>query len=294
MTTLINVPQSLDDQTFEQVLEQLVPLAPDAKIIVDARHTRWASPYGLAGLLTLGQSRVERPGFYPPERDETGSYWARAGFYKHAEELYDFHARPQRAQQRESSVLLELTHVAASADVHDVVKRVEEKSNQILEVLQFEASAIGRFSMALSEACQNIGEHAGCGGWVGIQTYRFMRRLDGRKVVVIAVCDAGRGIRRSLEMSPAPRTSDRWSDAIALEEAVLNGVSRFPDKGRGQGFKGMRKFVERWDGKLSVRSGTARLDASIPSWNSEQLPRQDSLSEFPGVMLQIMLPERIA
>ena len=32
MTTVINVPLSLDDKTFEQVLEQLAPLAPDEKI----------------------------------------------------------------------------------------------------------------------------------------------------------------------------------------------------------------------------------------------------------------------
>ena len=49
MTTVIPVPQSLDDVTFEQVLERLAPLAPDEKLLIDARHARWASPYGLVG-----------------------------------------------------------------------------------------------------------------------------------------------------------------------------------------------------------------------------------------------------
>ena len=44
-----------------QVLEQLAPVPPDAKLLVDARHTRWASPYGLTALLTLAQTRAERP-----------------------------------------------------------------------------------------------------------------------------------------------------------------------------------------------------------------------------------------
>ncbi|PYO78744.1 MAG: hypothetical protein DMD63_06345 [Gemmatimonadetes bacterium] len=61
MTTIINVPHSLEDKSFEQVLEQVAPLPIDEKIIVDTRHARWASPYGLTALLALAQSRAERP-----------------------------------------------------------------------------------------------------------------------------------------------------------------------------------------------------------------------------------------
>ena len=57
------------------------------------------------------------------------------------------------------------------------------------------------FAMTLSEVCQNIVEHAGHGGWVAVQSYKWTKRL-GRRVVVIAVCDAGLGFRRSLESTP--------------------------------------------------------------------------------------------
>ena len=60
MTTVINVPPSLDDATIEQVLDQVAPLPRDQKVLIDARHTRWASPYALTTMLTLGQSRAER------------------------------------------------------------------------------------------------------------------------------------------------------------------------------------------------------------------------------------------
>ena len=53
MTHVITVPPSLDDHSFEQVLEQVAPLPDDAKLVVDARHVRWASPYGLTALLTF-------------------------------------------------------------------------------------------------------------------------------------------------------------------------------------------------------------------------------------------------
>ena len=84
MTTVISVPPSLDDETFEQVLEQLAPVPPDQKVLVDARHTRWASPYGLTALLALAQTRDERPAFTGPESEETASYFQRAGFYRRA------------------------------------------------------------------------------------------------------------------------------------------------------------------------------------------------------------------
>ena len=40
MTTIINVPPSLDDKSFEQVFDQLARFPLDAKVLVDARRTR--------------------------------------------------------------------------------------------------------------------------------------------------------------------------------------------------------------------------------------------------------------
>ena len=125
MTTVITVPPSLDDHTLEQLLEQLAPVAIDQKVLVDARHTRWASPYGLTALLTLAQSRGTQAAFTGPETEETASYWQRAGFYRYAEELFEMHGHVPRARtaSAESNVLLEITPVAKSDDVHDVVER---------------------------------------------------------------------------------------------------------------------------------------------------------------------------
>jgi hypothetical protein len=145
--------------------------------------------------------------------------------------------------------------------------------------------------MTLSEVCQNVVEHAGRGGWVAVQTYRWQRRL-GRRVVQIAVCDAGVGFRYSLESTPGRVLTDRWDDGMALEEAVIRGVSRFRDRGRGQGFAGARNFLGKWAGKLSVRSGTARI-AIVPSWDDD-VPLQENLAPFPGAQVLITIPERTA
>lgn len=293
MTTVISVPPSLDDQSFEQVLEQLAPLPPDARILLDARHTRWASPYGLAMLLTVGQTRTERPTLAVPELEDTSSYWSRAGFFRHAEELYELHGHvPRRTAGGDSNVLLEITPVSRADDVHEVVGRIQQRAQHILQhELNIDAKATVGFAMTLSEVCQNIVEHAGRGGWVMVQTYRWAKRL-GRRVVVIAVCDAGLGFRRSLESTPGKVLSDRWDDGAALEDAVIRGVSRFRDPGRGQGLAGVRRYVGRWDGKLSVRSGTARISI-VPNWDDD-VPLAEDLPPFPGAQVQVTIPERVA
>jgi hypothetical protein len=70
-------------------------------------------------------------------------------------------------------------------------------------------------------------------------------------------------------------------------------MSRFRhgDSGRGQGLAGIRRFIGRWFGKWSVRSGTARI-AVIPEWD-EDVPMTESLPFFPGTQMQITIPERI-
>jgi hypothetical protein len=293
VTSVITVPQTLDDDTFEQVIEQLAPIPPDRKVLFDARHTRWASPYGLTALLTAAQTRAERPSLAVPEADDPASYWQRAGFYRHAEELFELHGHVPRGRNggTESNVLLEITAVARSDDVHDVVERIQTRAQSILvHELNLDPQATMRFAMTLSEVCQNIVEHAGRGGWVAVQTYRYRQRL-GRRVVVIAVSDAGIGFRRSLESTPGWKPKDRWDDAMALEDALIRGVSRFREPGRGQGLAGIRRYVGTWDGKLSIRSGTARI-AIVPSWD-EAVPLAEQLPDFPGAQVQITIPERL-
>lgn len=294
MTAVITVPSSLDDQSFEQVLDQLAGQPEDAKVIVDARHCVFASPYGLTALLTLAQSRVVKPTFLPPDDQDKSSYWVRAGFFRFAEDLYEIQGTVPRARTpRESDVLLEITPIVKSDDVHTVVERIKDKATQILtNKLHLISRATMGFTMTLSEACQNIVEHAGRGGWVMVQVYTYRKRLGGRLAVVIAVCDAGVGFRRSLESSPRRPLTDRWDDGFALETAVINGVSRYAEAGRGQGLKGIRGYVHRWDGKLSVRSGTARI-ALVPPWDDD-VPRRDNLAPFPGAQLQITIPEKAA
>ena len=114
---------------------------------------------------------------------------------------------------------------------------------------------------------------------------------DWEEMVVIAVCDAGMGFRKSLESAQGPRPTDRWGDGMALEETVMRGATRFRDPGRGQGLAGVKRFIGNWQGKFSVRSGTARI-AVVPEWDNDD-PMKEDLAPFPGAQVQITIPERM-
>jgi anti-sigma regulatory factor (Ser/Thr protein kinase) len=293
MTRVIPVPQQFDDRTFDQFAKAYSAPSPEEKVLFDAHATQWASPYGLLGLLVAGQAWLDRHKVRPllalPEDREVAHYWARAGFFRYAQECFELHGRvPRIAVSGTSDVLLEVTPVREADDVHAVVDRIQDRAQAIVShELGLEAQATMGFAMALSEACQNIVEHAGTGGWVAVQTYTWRRTL-GRRVVVIAVADAGVGFRRSLEATQAKRFGDRWNDATALEAALIQGVSRFRDPGRGQGLAGIRRYVSRWSGKLSVRSGTARI-AIVPPWDDD-VPLADGLPDFPGSQVLLIIP----
>jgi hypothetical protein len=143
-----------------------------------------------------------------------------------------------------------------------------------------------QFSVILSEVCQNIIEHAESSGWVATQTYNWTKKV-GRKVVVIAVMDLGIGFRASLAAAHAARY-DHWDDAAALEAAFMHGQTRFHDPGRGQGIQQIRKYVARWGGRISIRSGTARI-MDVPAWD-EGTPIQEDLPYLPGAQIGIVLP----
>jgi anti-sigma regulatory factor (Ser/Thr protein kinase) len=294
VTAVITIPASLDEQSFEQVIEQVAPLPLDAKLLLDARHTRFATPYGLTGLLCLAQSRAEKPEFAPPTDDDVKSYWSRSSFFRYAEELFTVRGViPKGRTHQDADGILEVTPIAKSEDVHAAVERVKDRATQILmNKLHLESRATMGFTVSLSEACQNIVEHAGRGGWVAVQSYNWAKRRVGRQVVVIAVADAGQGFRQSLANTRVRAIAgDRWGDGEALEAAVTNGYSRHTEPGRGQGIRGIKGYVHRHDGRLSIRSGTSRVTI-VPSWDDSPA-REDHLPAFPGAQLQIIIPERV-
>ncbi len=291
---VIPVPGSLDAQTVDALLDLVPPEGTAGRILFDARHVRWVDPNGMVGLVVAGTVARDRSDTLPrlelPESADVLSYLGRMAFFDSVAGVFEIEQRTPRRSGGTSDVLLEITPVQANSDVHEVVDRVQSRAGAILSSkLGYPGTSVVQFSVILSEVCQNIVEHADGPGWVAAQAYNWARRL-GRWVVVIAVMDIGRGFRGSLAEEHSARYGDRWSDATALEAAFLHGLTRFPDSGRGQGIQQIRRQVQRWNGAITIRSGTARI-GQVPEWDDTP-PLVEGLAPFPGSQISIVLPAK--
>jgi anti-anti-sigma regulatory factor len=291
-------PTSLDESTFERLMRQLKDLAEMATgdIAIDLEEVRFVDPYGMVGLLALARFLRQRglsPILMLPRSGDVMNYLDRMDFSRHAEQLCSLDlatlwAEGEYSRSTHSDVLLEITPITRSEDIHYIVDRVRERAQTILsQNLHYAQTAIDGFVVALSEVCQNIPEHSEDVGYVAIQKYFYGRRL-GKNVVKIAVMDLGVGFQASLAPRYALRTA-AWTDVAALRLAIFEGATRYDDPGRGQGLSAVRRFVERWHGKLLIRSGTARVGLS-PDWD-RTATRQVGLVPFPGTQVSIVLPE---
>ena len=290
---VIRVPSSLDYSTVDSVLRQCAEVSR-GKALFDAGYLRFVDPQGVVGLLSAGALLKRKLGRAPylrlPRQTTVLGYLARIRFFEQARPFFSMEARRAREFPASSDVLLEITPVTTNSDVHVVVDRVQTRAGTILtRTLGYPLVTVVQFSVVLSEVCQNIIEHAEAPGWVAAQAYYWAKRLE-RWVLVIAVSDLGRGFRESLAAEHARSHGSRWSDGTALQAAFLHGVTRFTDLGRGQGIQQIRRQVRRWDGLISIRSGTARI-ADVPEWDDTPA-LEEGLSHFPGAQINIVLPAR--
>jgi anti-sigma regulatory factor (Ser/Thr protein kinase) len=276
----------ITEETFEQTLRSFIRSEQ-----IDLRAVSFIDPYGMLGLLEIGELCMledVKKTVILPKSDEVLAYLDRMNFFSHANRYFLLEPSASNGNEKyqrsaDSDVLLEITPIEKSNDIHFIVGKVRDRAQAILAThLRYDERAINGFIVALSEICQNIIEHSENKGFVGIQKYRFPSL--NKNIVKIAVMDVGVGFRKSL--------SHRFklqNDLEAIDKALLQGASRYEDEGRGHGLAGVRKFVNQWNGKLSIRSGTARLSI-IPSW-ARGNDKMRGLTNFPGAQINILLPE---
>ena len=276
----------ITEETFEKTLQSFIRSEQ-----IDLRDVSFIDPYGMLGLLEIGELCVledVKKTILLPQSGEVCAYLERMDFFTYANRYFNLeYSAPDLSGQYhrspDSDVLLEITPIEKSNDIHAIVSRVRDRAQAILvNHLHYDDRAVNNFIVALSEVCQNVTEHSENKGFVGIQKYRFQSM--NKNVVKIAVMDVGIGFRKSLSGRFTLR-----SDLDAIEQALLHGASRYEDEGRGHGLAAVRRFVDQWQGKLSIRSGTARLSL-IPPW-ARGKAKEKNLIAFPGSQINILLPE---
>lgn len=275
----------LTEETFEKTLQSFI-----RSDRIDLTGTTFIDPYGMVGLLEIGElcmrEDIQKTIVLPRSADVL-RYLERMDFFSHARRYFFLEPMqpPSAGAAGETDVLLEITPIERANDIHFIVGRMEERAQTILSrYLRYDGKAINGFIVALSEVCQNIVEHSENRGFVGIQKYRYAN-LE-RNIVKIAVMDTGIGFRRSL----SGRLKIR-GDLDAIEQALLHGASRHDDAGRGHGLAAVKRFVQQWQGRISIRSGSARLSL-IPKW-ARGRERESGLANFPGSQINMVLPELV-
>lgn len=276
----------ITEDSFEQILHLLIDSSE-----IDLRNISFVDPFGMVGMLEIGellQSQGIHKTIYLPNSEEVLKYLERMDFFQFSNDYFRLAPfKPQISgrylRSSYSDVLLEITPIEKSDDIHFIVGKVKERAYTILtRHLNYDERVINDFIVALSEVCQNIIEHSENKGFVGIQKYHFQNM--NKNVVKIAVMDIGMGFKKSL--------SERFTlenDFDAIDKALLHEASRYADEGRGHGLAAVRRFINQWNGKLSIRSGTAKLSI-LPNWIRGKV-RETNLTYFPGAQINIILPE---
>ena len=291
----IFLPKVLDFQTYDEVFSEVLGESTEP-VVFDGMGLNWIDPNGMVNLLAAGSvirdKTDQMPSLILPKGEEVTSYMERMGFFRAAEGIFFTGSLDKLKQEGVTSdVLLEVTQIMQNSDIHKVVDKVQRRAGAILtNTLDYAPNAVVQFSVVLSEVCQNIIEHAESAGWVAAQTYNWSHRL-GRLVVVISVTDLGVGFKGSLSSEHSNKFGKEWDDTKALEAVFVHGLTRFPDMGRGQGIQQIRKQVQKWNGMISVRSGTSRI-IDVPHW-FESSSLQEGLPNFPGTQINIVVPKRI-
>ena len=231
----MNPITQITEETFEAILTSFIRSER-----IDLRTVAFIDPYGMLALLEIGelcQLEDVKKTILLPDSAEVCRYLDRMDFFAHARRNFFLEPDPgvssQNAQRStDSDVLLEITPIERSNDIHYIVGKVRDRAQAILEThLHYDERAINGFIVALSEVCQNIIEHSENKGFVGIQKYRFPNL--NKNIVKIAVMDIGIGFRKSLSARfKLQKRSRGHRQGVASR--------RVPPRGRGQGTRPCR------------------------------------------------------
>ena len=257
MTTVVTIPATLDDVSFEDVSAQLTCHGPNEPLVIDARRCTFATPFGMTALLTIAQTRAEKPALLLPEAVDTLRLWARFGFFQQAESVYAISGTvPDVPLGSANNVFLEVTRLAKGADAGNAVERTQERLLGIFQnTLHLESPLATGLAADLSAWCRAVIGSSYHGGWVMAQVYQFKKSAGGNNVAVISI-----------------------SDTASKKEP-------------GDSLNAFRRYVSRLDAKFVWRSDTMRV-ALLPGWDDD-VARSDNLAPFHGTQLLVTVPGRI-
>ena len=225
-------------------------IRPAVNGLVDLSRSQFIDPYGLVGI-ACGVAALAQEGTVDlrlPQDDNVRNYLARMNFQVIAG-LPNVRADgvlPRVLRQDHSDSLLALQRFDDTFGAEAVANLIYTRLRQ-----QVSGDLLEQLHESVGELGNNVEEHAAspAGGFMAAQTYR---RNQQEEYLIVAVGDAGIGLRASLE-----RRHPRSTDSEAIELAIQKDVTGTDQVGRGQGLYYFTDFARSF-GWASIQSGTAR------------------------------------
>jgi anti-sigma regulatory factor (Ser/Thr protein kinase) len=253
-------------------------------LVLDLSECTFLDPFGVVAVRALCEAisaRVDRIWFCVPRDVNVQSYFGVVGCTDGVREFVTVvgevpgHAQPSD----DSEVLLPLTTIDRKDDAAHAAQNARERLGSLLDRLGWEGEVADLTVSSIMEVAMNVVEHAHGRGSLAMQGYRLR---SPEPYVVMAISDAGVGIRHTLEARFRELSAPSVSDGEVLQRMFQQSLSSRAERSGGRGMKVLRDTLLQLKGRLDIRSGRGKYSILPWSTGARTLPVW-----FPGTHIRL-------
>lgn len=254
----IQVPDKLTLLSVDGMYSQLQSINFGECAVFDLSNVKFVTPEALVLLVTASDLFHKKTGqviMWKNANPNVRSYMDRMNINDLPFVSLEHPIFFKKRQYTKSNALIELSTIANSQEIGRAIIRTKEILNQWFP--NSSQNYVRNLSTLFKESFENSIEHSSPTPSNGFCYYALQKytRSNNTPEIQIAVGDIGIGILAS-QKRMYPATKD---DADAIIQALYGRSGRISGNG-GMGFANIREALEYTDGRLTIRSGKARID----------------------------------
>lgn len=265
----INIPKTLDEKGFEEVLSSTLNILKQTGTIkFDFSNTTFVSSFGMCLVVLLCNTLTNKFGrklYFVLSKETRRNYLHpclhvcnRLGLFDCLpKEIKCYPYRPKQPKDKvgSNSAILEVTMVRNIDEMYPVI---EQAKTAITETTKYKEEQVLDICVMISEMLQNIFYHSQSKepAMICIQKYPNL------KYTQLVIVDSGIGIPETIKEADEYKNII-FTDCKAIQESLKRGVSRFgKEEHRGEGLTKCFSLSEKHNAVLFIRSnkGIVRYD----------------------------------
>lgn len=290
-TNSLLVPDCLHDPfAFEEFLVLQKNIFASKQTTLDLSSISFIEPYSMLGLLLLGRNHIRNIGTKLTLKNiplSIHQYLYRMDFLNQEifsvpeklNEQYFLKRSPMSKNLVEISAIPNKERESIKA-ISSAISVFRKRAKHIMKHWLSD-TIVDLFVTVISEICQNIYEHSLDSGYLAMQSYTYANQ----KIVRLAVCDSGIGIRESFAQSNIQYESPAHLIKLALTTTISS------KRDFGYGLNQVNSIIERLGGSIFIRSESAAVSVLYNAkrkTTSHSFLKND-LPLFPGTQISISL-----